>query len=66
MSTYQYNKSWVPEGYDSAPRERGSNREVRHQQRSLIDRMADEVASWFGDEKAERRRQAERQSRQWI
>ena len=66
MSTYQYNKSWVPEGYDGAPRERSSSHEVRHQQRSLLDRMADEVASWFGDEKAERRRQAERQSHEWL
>jgi CBS domain-containing protein len=54
MSTYRYNRSWVPEGYRDTAR-------GRHADRNFIDRASDEVASWFGDERAERRRQAERQ-----
>jgi osmotically-inducible protein OsmY len=51
--TTQYGADYRPHGYDSD----------RHEGRGFWDRASDEVASWFGDEDAARRREADHRGR---
>jgi CBS-domain-containing membrane protein len=61
MGTYRYDNSWRPEAYrGETPRGRDLNRDPRYSERNLLDRASDEVAAWFGDEEADRRRRMDR------
>src|SRR5438093_12617391 len=51
-------------GYRDEPYPRGEFDEYRRQPRGLMERATDEMRSWFGDERAERRRQGD--DREWM
>ncbi len=47
---------WAEDRYDDRDRDRDWGRGSRRDERGFFDRAGDEVASWFGDDEAERRR----------